>query len=37
MAIEDWTGTYESLPLGASESSSQLIDGAAIDAFANAI
>lgn len=37
MATEAWTGTYEDLPLGASESSSQLIDGAAIDAFAGAI
>ena len=37
MATEAWTGTYESLPIGAAESSSQLIDGAAIDAFASAI
>jgi len=37
MTTEAWTGTYESLPLGASESSSQRVDGAAIDAFANAI
>ena len=37
MAIEAWTGTYEDLPLGAEESASQLIDGSAIDAFANAI
>jgi acyl dehydratase len=37
MAIEAWTGTYEDLPLGAEETSSQLIDGSAIDAFANAI
>jgi len=37
MATEAWTGTYEDLPLGASETSSQLIDGDAIDAFANAI
>lgn len=37
MTTETWTGTYESLPLGASESRSQLVDGAAIDAFANAI
>lgn len=37
MATEDWTGTYEELPLGAEESSSQLIDGAAIDSFANSI
>lgn len=37
MTAEAWTGTYESLPLGASESSSQLVDAAAIDAFANAI
>lgn len=33
----DWTGTYESLTIGASESSSQVIDGPAIDAFAHAI
>lgn len=37
MAIELWSGTYESLPIGATESSSQLIDGDAIDAFAKAI
>lgn len=37
MTTEAWTGTYESLPIGATESSSQLIDGAAIDAFAGAI
>lgn len=37
MATEAWTGTYEDLPLGASEESSQLIDGDAIDAFAGAI
>ena len=37
MAIEAWTGTYEELPLGAEEYASQLIDGAAIDAFAHAI
>ena len=37
MAIEAWTGTYEDLPLGAEESASQLIDGSAIDSFANAI
>jgi acyl dehydratase len=37
MATEAWTGTYEELPLGASETSSQLIDGDAIDAFAGAI
>ncbi len=35
--VEIWTGTYEDLPLGAREESSQLIDGAAIDAFAHAI
>ena len=35
--VEIWTGTYEELPLGASEESRQLIDGAAIDAFAHAI
>lgn len=32
-----WTGTYESLPIGASASCSQVIDGDAIDAFAGAI
>jgi acyl dehydratase len=37
MTTEAWTGTYESLPLGAAESCSQVIDGAAIDAFAQAI
>ena len=37
MATEAWTGTYEELPLGASETSSQLIDGGAIDKFADAI
>ena len=37
MTTEAWTGTYESLPVGASESSTQCIDGAAIDAFAHAI
>lgn len=37
MALENWTGTYEELPLGATETSSQLIDGAAIDAFAHSI
>jgi 3-hydroxybutyryl-CoA dehydratase len=37
MTAEVWTGTYEELPLGATESSSQLVDGAAIDAFAHAI
>jgi len=37
MATEAWTGTYESLPVGAAEACSQLIDGAAIDAFAHAI
>lgn len=35
--MEDWTGTYEDLPLGAEESAAQRIDGAAIDAFAEAI
>lgn len=34
---EAWTGTYESLRVGASESCSQVIDGTAIDAFAGAI
>jgi 3-hydroxybutyryl-CoA dehydratase len=37
MAKPSWTGTYESLPVGASESSTRLVDGATIDAFANAI
>ena len=37
MATEPWTGAYDDLPVGATESSSQLIDGAAIDAFAGAI
>lgn len=35
--VELWSGTYEDLPLGAREESTQLIDGAAIDAFAHAI
>ena len=34
---ETWDGTYEELPIGASETSSQMIDGAAIDKFADAI
>ena len=34
---EAWTGTYEALPVGASESCSQVVDGNAIDAFAGAI
>jgi acyl dehydratase len=37
MSTPDWTGTYESLIVGASESCKQTIDGAAIDAFAAAI
>ena len=37
MATEAWTGTYDDLPVGATESSSQRIDGATIDAFAHAI
>jgi acyl dehydratase len=37
MATKVWTGTYEALPLGATETASQLIDGPAIDAFAHAI
>ena len=37
METETWTGTYEELPLGTEESASQMIDGAAIDAFADAI
>lgn len=36
-APELWTGTYAELPLGAREESTQVIDGAAIDAFAHAI
>jgi acyl dehydratase len=35
--VEVWTGTYEELPVGAREESTQLIDGPAIDAFAHAI
>ncbi|MEM7751115.1 MAG: MaoC family dehydratase [Pseudomonadota bacterium] len=35
--VDVWKGTYEELPLGAREESSQLIDGPAIDAFADAI
>ncbi len=34
---ETWDGTYEELPIGASETSSQMINGAAIDKFADAI
>ncbi len=37
MNPENWAGTYESLPLGAEETATQTIDGAAIDAFASAI
>ncbi|MGE4218446.1 MAG: MaoC family dehydratase [Alphaproteobacteria bacterium] len=37
MTTEAWTGTYEDLPIGASATSSQLVDGASIDAFAHAI
>lgn len=37
MTIEAWTGKYEDLPVGATESSSQRVDGASIDAFAGAI
>lgn len=37
MTAEVWTGTYESLPSSATETSSHLVDGAAIDAFADAI
>ena len=33
----EWTGTYEAVPVGASESHTRIIDGAVIDAFANAI
>ncbi|MEM6496429.1 MAG: MaoC family dehydratase [Pseudomonadota bacterium] len=36
-SVDLWQGTYEELPLGAREESSQLIDGPAIDAFAHAI
>ena len=35
--VDIWTGTYEELPLGAREESDHLIDGKAIDAFADAI
>ena len=35
--VDIWTGTYEELPLGACEESDHLIDGNAIDAFADAI
>lgn len=34
---KNWGGTYESLPIDASETCSQIIDGNAIDAFAGAI
>lgn len=37
MNYADWTTPYESIPLGISESTSQLIDGKSIDAFAHAI
>ena len=37
MGTQAWTGTYEELPVGAFETSSQLIDGDAIDKFADAI
>jgi phosphate acetyltransferase len=37
MQHDDWTTPYESIPLGISESASQLIDGGSIDAFAHAI
>lgn len=37
MTTSAWNGTYEELPLGATESSTHLVDGAAIDAFADAI
>lgn len=37
MTAEIWTGSFESLTLGDEETSSQLIDGDAIDSFANAI
>ena len=37
MTTEAWSGTYESVPVGASESSTRVIDARAIDAFANAI
>tara|TARA_B100000497_G_C7587834_1_gene353613 strand:+ start:414 stop:848 length:435 start_codon:yes stop_codon:yes gene_type:complete len=37
MVIEVWNGTYQDLPIGATESASQLVDGEAIDAFAHSI
>ena len=37
MGTQAWTGTYEELPVGAFETSSQQIDGDAIDKFADAI
>ena len=37
MPTEAWTGTYEDLPLGETESSTHRVDGEAIDAFADAI
>ena len=37
MTREVWTGTFDELPLGAEQSASHRLDGAAIDAFANAI
>lgn len=37
MTETGWAGTYELLPIGAKESCTQLVDGAAIDAFAHAI
>lgn len=32
-----WTGTYEEIPLGVAESVAHVVDGASIDAFAQAI
>ena len=37
MPKSTWTGTYESLPLGASEACTRIVDGATIDAFADVI
>ncbi len=37
MTSDQWTGTYEAIPLGATESFTRTVDAAAIDAFAGAI
>ena len=37
MSKPNWTGTFESLPLGASEACVRVVDGATIDAFADVI